>query len=316
MKSWHLMLVVWLMAGSVRAEGLTIAHDAIPFAVRGQPLTLKAKVGGDGEPEAVTLYYALFRDAAPFRVPMKSTGLGYYVGTIEASVVTGVDAFSYYIEAQDKNGAITETPWYEVPIRKAESKPEPAAASAAALPMPRPAGPAAPAPVIAAPVERKARAENGDGSWKTPALIAGGAAVVLGGAYAISEGGGSSGGGEEDGDNGGGGEEPVDPQGTYAGNVTTCLTSTGGVTSCDSGAMSIVIDVNKVVFSETIKPGQQLTDNLDNNAFTLVSVVDDAGVTRTINFEGNLVGTKIIGSVSGSASDGGTYSGSFSANKQ
>ena len=307
-----LLLAVGLWtAGWAQAEGLSIAHNAVPFAVRGQPLTLKAKVTGAVEPESVTLYYALFRDAAPFRVPMKSTGLGYYVGTIEASVVAGVDSFSYYLEAQDKNGSITETPWHEVPLRKAETKP---AAATGGMPMPSPAGPAAPAPIIATPAERAVETES-DGNWKTPALIAGGAAVVLGGAYAISQ---SDSGGSDDSNNGGGGgdEDPVDPQGTYAGSVNTCLTSTGGVTTCDSGAMSIVVDANKVVFSETIRPGQQLTGNLSGSGFTLVSTSNAGGTNSTIQFEGNVVGTKILGSVSGSTSDGGTYSGSFSATKQ
>lgn len=312
MKFSALLVAALLVAGGVWAEGLSIAHDAVPFAVRGQPLTLKAKVTGAVEPDTVTLYYALFRDAAPFRVPMKSTGLGYYVGTIEANVVSGVDSFSYYVEAQDKNGSITETPWYEVPLRQAETKP---AAATGGMPMPRPAGPAAPAPIIATPVEREV-ADDSDGSWKTPALIAGGAAVVLGGAYAISQS--DSGGGDDDGGGGGGNddEEPADPQGTYAGSVNTCLTSTGGVTTCDSGAMSIVVDVNKVVFSETLRPGQQLTGNLSGSSFTLVSTSNAGGTNSTIQFEGNIVGNKILGSVSGSASDGGVYSGSFSANKQ
>lgn len=309
MRYWMIVGVLLGMAGSVLAQGLSIAHDAVPFGVRGQPLTLKAKVTG-GEPvESVTLYYALFRDAAPFRVPMKATGLGYYVGTIEASVVASVDSFSYYIEAQDQSGAITESPWYEVPLRKAETKAE---APVAGLPMPRPAGPAAPAPVT--PVSNEKPVEpSSDGSWKTPALIAGGAAIVLGGAYAISQ---SSGGGGDDQDDGGDEPPPVDPQGTYNGNVTTCITTTGGVTTCESGAMSIVVGANKVVFSETIKPGEQLTDGLSGNSFTLVSSTSELGVNRTINYEGTIVENKIIGSVGGSASDGSTYSGTFSANKQ
>lgn len=315
MKCLWLVLSVMLMAGVAQAQSMAIAHDAIPFAVRGQPLTLKAKVTGAETPESVTLYYALFRDAAPFRVPMKATGLGYYVGTIDDGVVAGVDSFSYYIEAQDKNGAIVETPWYDVPFRRAENKP--AAAVGGAMPMPTPAGPAAPAPVIAAPVEKRAVAE--ESSWKKPALIAGGAALVLGGAYAISQsGGGGSDGGDSGGgdDNGGGDLDPADVQGTYAGTVNTCLTSTGGVTTCESGAMSLVLDVNGVVFSETIHPGQQLTGNLNGSSFTLVSVANDGGISRTVNYEGSVVNNKILGSVSGSTSDGGTYNGSFSATKQ
>ncbi len=300
------------LAVSAQAQSMSISHDAIPFGVRGQPLTLKAKVTGAGEPQAVTLYYALFRDAAPFRVPMKATGLGHYVGTIEASVVTGVDSFSYYIEAQDSNGAIVETPWYNVPLRKAETKP-PAPAPKTVMPMPAPAGPAGPAPVIpVSAVAAKAPPPKEEGSWKKPALIAAGAAVVLGGAYAISQ----SGGGSDDGGGGGGGEEPEDPQGTYAGSVTTCLTQSNGVSQCESSSMSIVIDVNDVVFSDTLLSGQPLTDDLSGGSFTLSSTFSEGGTNHTVNFEGNVVNNRILGSVSGSTSAGGTYSGTFSATKQ
>jgi hypothetical protein len=307
-RCWLALVLSLLGVGSLWAEGLSIAHDPVPFAVRGQALTLKAKITGADEPQSVTLYYALFRDAAPFRVSMKATGLGYYVGTIDASLVAGVDTVSYYIEAQDKNGSITETAWNDVPFRRAETK------SAVVMPAPMPAGPAAPAPIIAAPGERRASVEK-ESSWKTPALIVGGAAVVLGGAYALSQGGGGSAGD----DGGGGGGTTNDPQGTYEGTVTTCLSNTGGVNACDSTGMSIVIDKNGVVFSETLKAGQQLTGNLSGNSFTLVSVSNQGGTNSTINFEGTVVGAKILGSVSGSAnsSEGeGTYSGSFSANKQ
>lgn len=308
-----LMVCGLLGAGVALADGLVITHDAVPFAVRGQALTLKAKVTGAETPEAVTLYYALFRDAAPFRVPMKATGLSYYVGTIEASLVSGVDSISYYIEAVDKNGSITETAWYDVPFRRAETKP-----AGLIMPSPQPAGPAAPAPVIPVSSARAASApEDDEGSWKTPALIAGGAVLVLGGAYAISQ---SGGGGSDDSGGVGGGDDdgtdPADVQGTYNGTVTTCLTPTGGVASCESGSMSIVIDVNGVVFSESLRPGQQLTGNLSGSSFTLVSVSSAGGTNSTINFEGSVVGAKILGSVTGSTSDGGTYSGSFSANKQ
>ena len=312
------LLAGWMLSPApALAQPTAIAHDPIPFAVRGQPLTLKAKVTGAAEIDSVTLYYALFRDAAPFRVPMKSTGLNYYVGTIDAGLLTGVDAVSYYIEAQDKSGALTETPWYEVTFRKPDTKP---AATETGTVMPAP-GPAGPAPVI--PISRgTAPASSEDGGWKTPALIAGGAAVVLGGAYALSDSGGGGGGGsddDDDDDNNGGGTTN-DPSGTYAGTVTTCFTPDGGSASCQSSAMQIVIDSQGTVFSETIYPGQQLTDSLDGSqAFTLSATVADGGTNGVVNFEGAVVGSKILGSVSGSATtpDGqGTYSGSFSADKQ
>lgn len=302
-----------LTAGTVFAQELSITHDPVPFAVRGQPLTLKAKVTGAQAPQSVTLYYALFRDAAPFRVAMKGSGLGYYVGTIESSLVAGVDTVSYYIEAQDANGSIIETPWYDVPFRKAETKAEPVV-----MPTPVPAGPAGPAPILpSAASEPEQAAPEKESKWKTPVLIAGGAALVLGGAYAISQSGG--GGSSDDGDNGGGGTTTNDFQGTYSGNVTTCLTSTGGVTTCESDSMSIVIDKNGVVFSDSINPDQQLTGNLSGSSFTLTSVTSDAGTSRTIHYNGDVVGNRIVGSINGSASSAegtSTYSGTFTANKQ
>lgn len=302
-----LRLAVFLaaVAAAVPARAVTIAHDPVPFAVRGQPLTLKAKITGAEEPVA-TLYYALFRDAAPFRVTMKATGLDYFVGTLDAGLISGVDAISYYIEVQDKSGAITETPWYKVEFRAPEAK------SSTALPPPGPAGPAPVIPVSSTPAPSKQ-----DGNWKTPALVAGGAAVVLGGAYLLTNDDGDSDSGDDGG--GGGGGTTNDPSGVYNGTVTTCFTPDGGAAACDSAPMSIVVGDNDVVFSETLRPGQQLVGQLVDSSFTLTAAVNENGTNGTIQFEGTLVGTKILGSVSGAATTPGgqgSYTGSFSANKQ
>ena len=40
------LVLWWAGAGLAAAQGTAIAHTPIPFAVRGQPLTLKAKVTG------------------------------------------------------------------------------------------------------------------------------------------------------------------------------------------------------------------------------------------------------------------------------
>lgn len=298
------LCVGWVLAAPAAGPSTSIAHDPIPFAVRGQPLTLKAKVTAAEEPPAVTLYYALFRDAAPFRVSMKATGLGYYVGTVEAGLLTGVDSISYYIEVQDPSGAITETPWYEVDFRDPTAKEKEAA-------MPVPA-PAAPAPVI--PVSRSAEpTPSSQSNWKTPALIAGGAAVVLGGAYLLSD---SGGGGSDDG--GGGSDE--DPAGTYAGSVTRCFAVSNASQQCESHAMQILVDAQKIVFTDTLHPGQQLTGQLNaDNGFVLNASVSGGGTNGTVVYEGNVVGQKILGSVSGSAttpSGEGQYSGTFSSTKQ
>ena len=114
--SLALSLAVVFGPVAARADGAnkppSITHTPITHGIRGQSLTMKAKVT-DVAPgvQDVTLYYALFRDAAPFRVPMKTTGLDFYIGTIDANMIKDVDTIAYYIEAQDKDGALAETPW-------------------------------------------------------------------------------------------------------------------------------------------------------------------------------------------------------------
>lgn len=316
---------LWTMVAlaAVAAGATTISHDPVTLAMRGQPLTLKAKIATEGEPESVTLMYSLFRDAAPFRVEMKSTGVGTYVGTIDAAMLGSAQSVTYYIEVIDKDGAITETPWYDVSFRAPSAAPatpvSPAPAPVATetpvvLPSPSPAGPIAPSPAPMAATDSPESA-----SWKKPALIAGGAALVLGGAVALSDsGGGGGGGGAGDGD-GDGGAFPTNAPGTYVGTVTTCETPDGGVTSCESNPMQIVIDSNGVVFSETLRAGQQLTGQLEGNQFTLVATVSAGSTNGTIAYEGTFVNNRVLGTVVGSATDplgGIVYSGSFSANRE
>jgi hypothetical protein len=298
------------LASSAHAASLVITHDPIPFALKGQPLTMKAKITGAATPQSVTLYYALFRDAAPFRVSMKSTGLGFYVGTIEANLLGGVESVSYYIEAQDADGALIETPWYEVKFREPRPSERPVAAS------PPPPAPAGPAPVI--PVSDSS---SDEASWKTPALVAGGAVLVLGGAYAISESGGGGGGGDDDdnGGGGGGGDSSTNAPGTYAGTVTTCTSPEGQPTTCDGESFTLLIGANQVVFSDTIRPGQQLTSPLNNNQFTFTAQVSGGGTNGVITYNGSWVNNNVFGQISGSATSAAgavTYSGSFSASKQ
>ncbi len=297
-----LMLVAWA-GGSALA--LSIAHDPVPFAVRGQALTLKAKVEGAAPPQSVTLYYALFRDAAPFRVPMKGSGLGYYVGTIEANLLGGVEGVSYYIEAQDESGALTETPWYEVKFR--DPRPSDRAGSGAP-PAPAPAGPA---PLIPVPNS------DGGGNWKTPALVAAGAAVVLAGAYALSDSGG--GGADNGGGDDGGGDSSTNAPGTYAGTVTTCEQGAGQPTTCPTEPFTLLIDSRNVVFSETLRAGRQMTAPLGNNRFTLTAPVNEGGASGEIRYSGTWVNNSVVGQISGSATSaagGIIYSGTFSADRQ
>jgi hypothetical protein len=277
------------------AKPPVIEHDPVTWVLRGQALTLKAKIlQGDAPVKSVTLYYALFRDAAPFRVEMRASGLGHYVGTIDAGMLGGVDTLSYYIEAQDQQGTAAETAWTEVKILRPDQIPadEQAAAQAAA-----------------APVASKEEKNKG---W-TVALVAGGAAALVGGAFLLA-GSDSGGGGSSD----GGGTPPANAEGTYGGTSTTCFSPSVGSTTCDTTAMTILIDNAGNVLSETLVEGQQLTGKLSGSNFTLTAS-PPSGAAGEINFNGTVIGSRIVGSITGSAQDGlsvGIYSGSFSANKQ
>lgn len=278
-----------------------IQHDPVSYAIRGQSLTLKAKVtDADTGVQDVTLYYALFRDAAPFRVPMRSTGLDFYIGTIDASMIRDAERLSYYIEAQDKDGAIKETTWYDVEFRKAEEAP----VTKAGEPVPT-------------PVPGGSREEGIN--WKTVGLVAGGVAVVAGGAALIAGGGG--GGGSDGGDNGGGGNTVTNQAGTYAGTVTTCLTTSGQTPQCESHNCTIIVDNKGTVFSETLINGKQLTGSLSGNSFLLSGPANVEGTVAegTINFNGTVLSDRIVGSITGTATTSGgagSYSGTFSASKQ
>ncbi len=305
----YFVFALALVVGSSAWAQLTIAHDPIPFAVRGQPLTLKAKVEGAAAPQSVTLYYALFRDAAPFRVTMKGSGLGYYVGAIEANLLSGVSSVSYYIEAQDKDGSISETPWYEVKFRdpRPSERPVPAVA-----PPPAPA-PAGPAPMI--PVPTSPKPEEEQSRWKTPVVVAGAAALVLGGAYAISQSGGGGGGGDGGGGSGDG-NSATNLVGTYVGSVTRCTTPPAAATTCESHSFTLLIDINGKVFSETLHPGKQLLGQLNGNRFVLTA---DLGNGGTIAYDGRVANSSVAGKVTGSAvlaAGEEVYSGAFTADKQ
>jgi hypothetical protein len=292
----------------VRAEApeggaIRVEHNPVTFAVRGQPLTLKAKVlGSEDNVESVTLYYALFKDAAPFRVPMRSSGLGLYVGTIESGLLTGVETVSYYIEAMDKNGALSETPWQTVAFKDPGRKATIPADEAVPPPVLAP-----PAPPIAPPGEKS--------SATTVGIIAGGAAAVVAAALLLS--------GDDGGDDGGSGGSDTNTAakaGNYSGSSSTCFTLQGGPTSCSNRPCTIVIDAQGRVFSDSLDPNQSLTGNLSGNDFTLVAEIDDgAGTTGERVYSGTVVNNnRIVGSVSGNVTTPvgpGSFNGSFSAAK-
>lgn len=295
-----LMTVLLLsVPGAGAAQGApVITHDAVKQALKGQPLTLKAKVSGGAGIQAVTLYYTLSHDAAPFKVSMKSAGLNYYLGTIEGSALAGAPSLSYYIEAEDTAGTVRETPWQVVTLRD----PKPGETNS----------PGAPAPLASPRVPAPGAAED----HISLGLIAGGAAAVVGGALLVAN---------NDSGGGGGSATPTDPRaaaGTYGGTATTCLTISGAPPTCESHAITITIDTQGKVLSTNLREGQSLTTSLNGSKFTLAASLDDAttGVTGEIFYSGSVLNNEIVGSISGSQQGGlagaGSYSGSFSATRQ
>jgi len=141
-----------------------IEHTPVTVGVKGEPLMIRAKVDGRGRAvKTVQLHYSTSRDAAPFTVPMQSSGAGVWVGTIPGGVLSVLDRVSYYISAEDDRGETAETPWFAVRLQA-------------------PSG---------------GETESRRASWVKPALIGGGAVLAAGGiAWAVSgNGGGDDGGG-------------------------------------------------------------------------------------------------------------------------
>ncbi len=301
-----LLILLTNVVPAAKSETLTIQHEPAPWAIKGQSLTLRAKVsGGSGGVENVTLFYSLFRDAAPFRVSMASSGMGMYVGTIESGLLSGVASISYYIEAEDAEGSIVETDWYDVTFRN----PTPSSTASGVKVVPSQPGGSA-APTQAVPPEK-------DGlSATTIGLIAGGALAIGAGAYALS-----------DSDSGGGGgstspgDDPGAAAGTYRGILTVCEKTGSDDERCSSRNVSILIDSDGQVFSDNMVPNTSLNSTLSGNRFSFSAPVSDpvTDLSGTQNFNGRVVdNNSIVGSVSGSYVVGGTngtYSGTFSLNK-
>ena len=317
-------LFLGLVCAEAQAEAISIRHTPITRAVPGQPLTLKASVtGGEGRISTVTLHYALFRDAAPFRVAMNASGMDLYVGTLNADLLRGATAFSYFISAEDAGGNFEETDWYQVtfkaPTPVAATPPQAARPATAPL-IVQPTRPQTQvrtpvAPTQPAPAPRQDRSEGM--SAATVGIIAGGAAAIGIGAYLLSD---SGGGGSSSSSSSGDGSEPIDAAGTYNGTVNICLTPEGSSSSCEARPASILIDANGTAFSDTLQPGQSLSDRLSGNTFTLQANVNDpgAGTTGTILYSGDVIGNRIIGTISGTADINGVtgiYSGSFSMSR-
>lgn len=296
------VLVTLATVFSVRAEenrAPIIKHDPVKVAVRGQPITVLANVTDDsGIVKSVTLFYSLSRGAAPFRTVMQSSGAGVYFGSIPLSLVSAADSVSYYIEALDQLDAARETPWNTILI-KDEAAPEKASSGK----------------TTAAPAGAGAAAPSGEkANLLGIGVIAGGAAAVLGGALLVANQ------GDGDSDSSSGGDSGA-VAGSYAGSVTECFTPEVGTPECDTHSISIAIDSAGVVYSTSLREGEDLQGNLAGNDFTLVASVDSGtNGTGEVVYSGTVIeNNRIAGTIAGSIDSGseeGSFSGSFSAVRQ
>ena len=283
-----LLLAVWFAsvpAFSAPVGTLRIEHAPITLAVKGQEVLFRAQVKSGEQPvKTVTLYYAVSRDAAPYKVAMQHSGAGWFTGTLSADITTGLNQILYYIEARNAADATVETPWYTIAVKNTGS---PAATS--------------PAP------EAKGH------SWTKPALIAGGVILAGGAVLALAGGGGGGGGGGSTSDG-----TTTNAPGTYNGNVTLCVQPPGSSSSCSAHSMSIFIDANNLVSSDTLSPGNHLEGRLSGANFLLVTSVTETNGTGEIQYLGTVINNRIAGSIQGTLTTPtgtGTYSGNFSAIK-
>lgn len=281
-----LALVPWftpVLVFSTHAETLRIEHAPVTLAVQGQDVLIRAQVIPGAQPvKNVTLFYAVSRDAAPYKVAMQSSGAGWYTGSVSSDLTTGLKQLLYYIEARDAGDLTAETPWNTITVKAGDGM-----------------------------AVKQAAADAKGRSWTKPALIAGGVILAGGAALALAGGGGGGGGGTSDG-------TATNAAGTYMGTVTLCVQPPGSSSSCASHAMAIRIDRNGTVSSDSLHEGKHLEGKLSGNDFLLTTSVTETNGTGDIQYLGKVVNTSIAGSIQGTLTTStgtGTYSGNFRASK-
>ena len=289
-----LLGAAWLAGqGATPVEPPRIAHEPVGVALRGQPITILAQISAAAPIKSVTLHYTLSKDASPFKLAMQSTGPAMFLGTIPAGLLGNADKVSYYIEATDDRDASTETPWYAVAIKDSNAVGQGVGSAA-----------------IAAPAAATSSAESGHSSLVTAGIVAGGAAAVIGAALYVAN--------RNSGSSSTGGGAVTNAQGTYTGNKTIILTMSGQAPSSSTTPVTIIIDQNGGVFSQTLLDGSVISGTLNGSGFTLSGSSSVSNLTSTISFTGSVVNNNIVGTISGSAqsaTNSGRYSGSFSAGK-
>jgi len=286
-----LLIVTFLTTQAAVAQNAppVIEHSPVKVAIRGQNILFRAKVIDDSRSiESVTMFYAVSRDAAPYKVAMSPAGAGVYTGTISSDLTAGLQQLLYYIEAKDSLGAVSETPWYTVEIKAGTPTTTPTAKVGAA-----------------------ATSEK-ESSWKKPALIAGGALAVGGAALAIMGGGGSSGG------SGSGSGVATNTAGTYTGTASVYFQPSGGTPTGSTYPITIAISDKGLVSSDTLFDGAHMEGQLSGANFLLTATVSQPDRTGEIQFLGVVINNRIAGTVQGyatAADSSGTYTGTFSAAK-
>jgi hypothetical protein len=280
-------------ASAAVAASLKIDHSPVTIAVRGQDVLFRVRVVPGAQPvKAVTLFYSVSRDAAPYKLAMQASGVGWFTGSISADMTAGLNQILYYIEARDTSDVTAETPWHTIAVKNPGS------------------GVVPPATTAPATVNQKPPAQE-ESSWTKPALIAGGVILAGGAALALASGGGGGGGSSSD--------SPTNAAaGTYGGTVTICEQPPGSGSVCSSHAMTVLIDNTGMVSSDALYEGKHLEGKLSGSNFLLSTPVSGTNGTGEIQFLGTVVDNRIAGSVQGSftsASGVGTYSGNFNGIK-
>ena len=290
---WALLAVAWLAGqGAKPVEAPHIAHDPVGVALRGQPITVLAQISSASPIKSVLLHYTLSKDASPFKLAMQSAGPAIFTGTIPATLLGNAAHVSYYVEAIDARDAAAETPWYVVQIKGTGDALAP------------PTAITTPAPAIGSP------ADTNHSSYVGAALIAGGALAVVGAGLYVASRGGSS--------NDGGGGAVTNLQGTYTGSKSLTLSRAGQPATSSTTPVTIIIDQNGGVFSDSLIDGTVISGPLSGSGFALSGSTSTTNLVSNFTFNGSVVDNRIVGTISGtaqSATNSGTYSGSFSAGK-
>lgn len=260
-----------------------ISHQPVKAAIKGQPVYIRASIKDDTGPvKEANLFCSSSSDSAPFKVTMRASGVGSFIGTVPDAMVQNASEISYYIEAKDSLEQSSETPWYTIHFK---TNPGSTAAKTAAKSSQKPKS-----------------------AWKKPLLIAGGTAVAIGAGIAIADSGSS------------GGSSTASSDGLFSGTATKYFQFGANAATSEVYSFNINVLNDDRVATDDLHPGVHMEGNILANSFNLTAPVNSDDMSGQVYYSGTVVGDKITGSISGSvvstSGTNGTYSGIFSANKQ